>query len=184
MVKTYIVIPEGLSMDEAGRFYPSDYYIAALDKVRSMARDGDRIYLAPANTFGAHQAEDFFGRDYLKENHCPAGIGVIDETIPRTGYLDTLDNAVYLKKHLVNTGRWPLEEVILVCNRPHRWRGWCMFFLCGYRIERVLGSRPSGRTGRKMVERLWFYDFPAVQFVYELAAIAYDTIRWLIQKKR
>jgi hypothetical protein len=182
MLRTFIVIPEGLSVDETGKFYPSDYYMAALDMAMSLSTEEDLIYLAPANTFGARQPEDLFGKDYLKANHCPGTICVIEETTSRTGYLDTLDNANYLKKWLAAAGRWPIGKVILICNRPHRWRSYLMFFFCGYRIERVLGSRPSSRTGRKMVGRLWFYDVPVIQWAYEMAAIAYDSIKWLSQK--
>ena len=64
-VRKIVVVPEGLSTDQDGRYYASDYYMAALDLAKELAGDDGEIYLAPANTFGAHQPEDYFGRDYL-----------------------------------------------------------------------------------------------------------------------
>jgi hypothetical protein len=181
--RCYVVIPEGLSVDKEGKFYVSDHYMAALDLVAAASGDEDRIWLAPANDFGAGKPEDHFGLAYLREKGCRAVIGVIDDGIGRRGYLDTLDNASYLRKHLRLTGNWPLGGIILVCNRPHVWRGWLMFRLCGYRIEKVKGSRPAARTGRKMVKRLWFYDVPAAQYIYEAIAIVYDSFRFLLFSK-
>jgi hypothetical protein len=181
--RCYVVIPEGLSTDGEGKFHVSDYYMAALDIVDGMSRDQDRIWLAPANDFGADSTEDHFGVAYLREKGCRGIIGVIDDGILRRGYLDTLDNATYLRKHLRLSGNWPLGMIILVCNRPHVWRGWLMFRLCGYRIGKVIGSRPALRTGRKMVKRLWFYDVPGVQYIYETIAIVYDSFRFLLFSK-
>src|SRR6187200_1099552 len=108
-MKTFIVVPEGLALDNEGRYFVSDHYAAALDLVLSKAEHTDRIFLAPANSFGAHQEEDYFGRDYLVSKQCPADILLIDRGIPRKLYLDTLDNASYLKKHLKQQGNWPLK---------------------------------------------------------------------------
>jgi uncharacterized SAM-binding protein YcdF (DUF218 family) len=180
-VKIYIVVPEGLSIDEKGNYYASDYYMAALDKVRELGRQEDHIYLAPANTFGSHQPEDHFGKEYLQQQG--VRVELIADDIPRTGYLDTLDNAVYLRRYLQGRGCWPLGEVVLVCNKPHKWRSYLLFSLCGYRVRKVIVSRPVRRTGRKMVSRLWFYDVPFVQYIYEAVAIGYNTMKWLIQKK-
>lgn len=69
-VRKIVVVPEGLSTDQDGRYYASDYYMAALDLAKELAGDDGEIYLAPANTFGAHQPEDYFGRDYLLETGC------------------------------------------------------------------------------------------------------------------
>jgi hypothetical protein len=177
--RCYVVIPEGLAVDGEGRYFASDYYMAALDIVIACCKPGDRVYLAPANNFGADQPEDYFGRHYLRERGCAGELVVIDGQIERRGYLDTLDNAVVLRRHLRQRGEWPLGEIILVCNRPHVARGWLMFRLCGYRIGEMKGSWPSVRTGRKMVKRLWFYDRPWVQPFYELLAIGYDCFRFL-----
>jgi hypothetical protein len=181
-VETYIVIPEGLSIDKEGRFYASDYYMATLDLVCRLCKEEDRVYLAPANTFGAHQPEDHFGSYYLRQHGCRADIGMIGDDIQRKGYLDTLDNAVYLKGYLQRIHQWPPGEVILVCNRPHAWRGYLVFRFCGYKIKKVAGSRPSVRSGRKMVRRLWFYDVPVIQYFYEIFAIVYNSMRFLIKK--
>jgi uncharacterized SAM-binding protein YcdF (DUF218 family) len=178
-MKTFIVVPEGLAQDNEGRYFVSDHYAAALDLVLSIAELKDRIFLAPANSFGAHQEEDYFGRDYLVSKQCPAEIVLIERGIQRKVYLDTLDNASYLKKHLKLQGNWPLEPVTLICNKPHRLRSWLMFRLCGFSIASILTSVAVTRTGRTMVKRLWFYDLPYVQYFYEVAAIIYDCCRFI-----
>jgi len=178
-MKTFIVIPEGLATDTEGYFFVSDYYAAALDLVNLECNEEDHIFLAPANSFGAKQEEEYFGRDYLIARKCNAEIELIDRDFQRDAYLDTLDNAMYLKAHLKKHGKWPLDPVILICNKPHKFRGWIMFKLCGYSINKVLVSRPVNRTGRLMVKRLWFYDVGFVQYFYETAAIVHNIIKFV-----
>jgi hypothetical protein len=181
-MRLFIVVPEGLALDEQGNYYPSDHYMAALDLVMSLAKTEDRIYLAPANSFGAHQEEDHFGYDYLRERYCRSDIRLIDHDIERERYLDTLDNAVYLRKDLKRRGEWPLGPVTLVCNGPHKMRSSLMFRLCGFEVMETVTSKAVKRTGRKMVERLWFYDVPLVQYIYELAATVYNSCRYIFLK--
>jgi hypothetical protein len=177
-MRTFIVVPEGLALDSRGAYHASDHYLAALDLVMEFSSPSDTIYLAPANRFGAHQAEDLFARDYLLSRHCPAQVEVISPEIPRRGYLDTLDNAHVLKMDLMRKGRWPLGSVTLVCNRPHRLRSRLMFRLCGYEVSEVRTSRAGERSGTRMVGRLWFYDIPVLQYFYELLATAYGCFRF------
>ena len=178
-MKTFIVVPEGLAQDNEGRYFVSDHYAAALDLVLSIAELKDRIFLAPANSFGAHQEEDYFGRDYLLSKQCTSQMELIHRDIHRPKYLDTLDNASFLRRDLRQRGLWPVGPVILVCNRPHKLRSWLMFRICGYSIISVITSKATHRTGRKMVKRLWFYDLPYVQYFYEAAAIIYDCCRFI-----
>ena len=175
---TFIVVPEGLAVDNHGAYHASDHYLAALDLVREISGPLDTIYLAPANSFGAHQEEDLFARDYLRSRDCAAEVEVISHEIQRRGYLDTLDNADLLKQDLLRKGRWPLGPVTLVCNGPHRLRSSLMFRLCGYHVEVVRTSRAGQRSGNRMVGRLWFYEVPAVHYFYELFATAYGCLRF------
>ena len=176
-MRTFVVVPEGLALDDQGNYHVSDHYAAALDLVSAKAKAEDKIFLAPANSFGAHQEEDYFGRDYLLNSQCLAKLELINRDIQRKEYLDTLDNALYLRKYLQQQGNWPYGSMILVCNKPHKLRSWLMFSFCGYRIEKVWVSKAAHRTGRKMVKRLWFYDLPYVQYFYEAGAIVYDCFR-------
>ena len=99
-MKTFVVVPEGLAQDDEGRYYVSDHYAAVLDLVLNTAVREDRILLAPANSFGAHQEEDYFGRDYLLSKQCKSQVELIDRDIHRPTYLDTLDNASFLRRDL------------------------------------------------------------------------------------
>jgi len=180
-MQTFIVIPEGLATDQAGQFYVSDFYAAALDLVLLKSVKGDHVYLAPANSFGAEYEEDYYGRDYLNAKGCVATIELIDRSIHRKKYLDTLDNAKYLKQHLILQNNWPLNPVLLVCNRPHRWRAWVMFVINGYKIRKVYLTKPEIRTSHKMVKRLWFYDVPVVQYSYEAVALVYNVIKFIFR---
>lgn len=183
-MRNIIVVPEGLATDASGNYHISDHYRAALDLVMAISSPGDVIYLAPANAFGADREEDMFAMEYLRSRNCMASVEVISRDIVRKGYLDTLDNAVYLKKDLVRKGRWPLGPVALICNRPHRLRSRLMFRACGYDITEIHTSKASARSGNRMVERLWFYDLPWVQYFYELAATAYGCGRALFLKEQ
>jgi hypothetical protein len=181
-VRKIVVVPEGLSTDQDGRYYASDYYMAALDLAKELAGDDGEIYLAPANTFGAHQPEDYFGRDYLLETGCSCRVECIGSSMKRVGYLDTLDNAKYLKHHLQETGQWPLGDISLVCNRPHLSRSALMFRKFGFSIAEVRVSTVMQHSGRRMVRRLWFYDLPMVQYFYEIAATMFNLGRFYIEK--
>lgn len=181
-VKRVVVVPEGLSVDQKGRYFASDYYVAALDLAQELAGDSGEIYLAPANNFGAHQPEDYFGRDYLLERGCRCKVECIDNGIQRVGYLDTLDNAKYLKRHLQDTNQWPLGKITLVCNRPHRFRSELMFRKFGFDVAETRVSSVTKHSGRRMVRRLWFYDLPIVQYFYEIAATVFNLGRFYIEK--
>lgn len=181
-VKKVVVVPEGLSVDQQGRYFASDYYIAALDLAKELAGDEGEIYLAPANNFGAHQPEDYFGRDYLLERGCRCRVECIDSGIQRDGYLDTLDNAKYLKRHLQEKHQWPLGKITLVCNRPHRFRSALMFRKFGFDVAEIRVSAVTQHSGRRMVRRLWFYDLPIVQYFYEIAATMFNLGRFYIEK--
>lgn len=183
MGKRVIVVPEGLAVDAGGVFHPSDHYMAALDLAMEIAGREGEIFLAPANDFGAHQPEDHFGADYLLEKGCLCRVECIGSSMQRAGYLDTLDNAKYLKRHLRETGRWPLGEVTLVCNRPHRLRSALMFGKFGFEVTETRVSKALQRTGHRMVKRLWFYDVPVVQYFYEMAATVYNVARFYIEKE-
>lgn len=182
-MKEYLVIPEGLSEDEDGRHYPSDFYIAALDEVSRRAENNDRIYLAPANYFSGDSPEDYHGMAYLKSIDCKGEIIVIGHRADPEKYLDTLDNAQYLERFLKERNQWPIGPVIMICNRPHKLRSLVVFKLCGYSIKEAIGTRPRKRSGSKMVRRLWFYDNLAVQYIYEAIAIVYDSFRFLVKPK-
>jgi len=178
--KTFVVVPEGLAKNlEDNKFFISDFYKAALDYVLNNSTAIDHVYLAPANSFGAHQEEDYFGCDYLKENGCLATVILIDSNINRNGYLDTLDNAKFLKKHLLAQRLWPLPPIVLVCNKPHKWRSKLMFSWFGFQVEQIITTRPLKRTKLKMVKRLWFYDYWWAQYPYELAALVFNSIRYI-----
>lgn len=177
-----VVVPEGLARDKEGRYYPSDYYMAALDLAMDCAGAEGEIYLAPANSFGAHQTEEYFGYDYLMSKGCRCRVWGLGSGVQGEGYLDTLDNAKYLKKYLQEKGWWPMGNITLVCNRPHRLRSVLMFRMFGFCIAEVHTSRPLQKTGHRMVKRLWFYDLPILQYFYELTATVYNVGRFYFEK--
>jgi hypothetical protein len=54
-----------------------------------------------------------------------------------------------------------------------------MFKLCEFNVQNVIGTSPE-KAPRKMVGRLWFYNYPVAQIIYEWIALCYDLIRWML----
>jgi hypothetical protein len=56
-----------------------------------------------------------------------------------------------------------------------------VFKLCGFKVQHVVSCRPQ-KVKRKMVDRLWFYDYPIIQYLYEVAATLYNFCRWITRE--
>lgn len=176
----HIVVTEGLAyenVEEMRRCSLSDYYEAVLIRILHNVPPKGRIFLAPGNRFACNAPEEQYAAEYLLNNQPDLNV-IVPLDICYHTYLDTFDNASLLRAWLQKEELWPLEEVTLYCNAPHSLRSAVLFRLCGFNVQRVIGCRPKD-VQRKIVPRLWFYDYPIIQSLYEGVALIYDFGRWI-----
>lgn len=176
----HVVVPEGMAyqtVQEVGQCLLSDYYEAVLARVIRAVPLNGQVFLAPGNRFTCAAYEELYAADYLQSRR-PDLCVILPVDISDRIYLDTFDNAKLLRTWLQKEGRWPLEEVTLYCNAPHRIRSSVLFRLCGFNVKLVVGCRPKV-VCRKIVSRLWFYDYPIIQTFYEGTALLYNFGRWI-----
>jgi uncharacterized SAM-binding protein YcdF (DUF218 family) len=170
--RNFIVVPEGLTADDSGlgSHVPSYIFRAVLDHVLKIAKPDDSILLSPGNRFGGSISEHEAARQYLggrteAQVHQPRV-----DNVTEGYYLDTRDNAVFLREYLESQAQWPLKEAVLVVGRLHSARARMIFEQEGYRllsIESVPSKMPSNET---LLRRLWYFRYPPCHFLYELLA--------------
>lgn len=167
---SYVVVPEGLACDAAGRLLPepSFAYRSALDWVAARARRGERIFLAPANCFDGPVSEQEAGAAYLRDRHPDAEIIAFESSDAR--YIDTRGNAVLLREYLQRTRVWPLTTAVLVAYYLHLPRARLIFRQEGFRFDRTIGVGHGARNDERIVSRLWYYRYRIVHACYELLA--------------
>jgi uncharacterized SAM-binding protein YcdF (DUF218 family) len=176
-VRSWIVVPDGLAADAAGRASdrPSFVYRQVLDRLTREVDPGDRILLAPANRFGGEVSEQEAARRYL------AGLGrtlgVVCFEVDDGRYVDTRGNARLLRRHLEDAGEWPLEHCVLVSYHRHLPRARIVFRQEGFVWDSSLPVRPEAFVPEPIVGRLWYYRFPALHTVYELGARLLSRLR-------
>lgn len=174
MSVAHIVVPEGLNRPGAGGEL-SRAYEACLRQAAAVAAAGEVVYMAPGNAFGHARLEDEIGAAFLAALRPDVVIRTVDA--PRDRYLDTLDNAVVLRRWAEQRGEWPLGDCLLYCTRFHAWRSRICFRAAGFAVRRVVTSCPRGPKGLLPL-RLAYYDFPPAHIAYEAAAIGYAGLRW------
>jgi len=185
----HVVVSEGLAFELVQghqQWGLSDYFEAVLSQVVQRVPDGQAVYLTPANAFGCAFTEEEYAAQYLTQKrpdlkvYLPVGVSDSSRVVQSENppYLDTFDNARLLRRWLQRQGQWPLGSVILYCNWPHALRSWLLFSLCGYTLKQVVGTRPT-KVSRTMTPRLWFYDYPLVQWGYEVMGMIYGLTRWV-----
>lgn len=172
-----VVVPEGLAKDARGRTLPEPSFVfrQVLDYVASIAATDSIVYLAPANRFGGDVREQEAARDYLNARsdcqriHCPV--------FASSGYVDTLGNALLLRRYLLDRMRWPPGPVDLICADIHSYRARYCFARSGFRIARVHRVPCRALSGERIVDRLWYYRVRPVHVVYEVLALAREVVR-------
>lgn len=170
----HIVIPEGLNRLDCASQPLSDYSEACLRRLAELTANGEAVYLAPGNAFGHAHPEDEIAAGFLQRLR--PDLRTQHVGLARRGYLDTLDNAVWLREWARRLNRWPMAECWLYCNRYHVLRTWLCFRVAGYRVQRVVGCAPRKRSGL-IVLRLKYYDYPVANLLYEALAIGYTFLR-------
>jgi hypothetical protein len=175
---SHIVVTEGLVFREdfAQNYFLSNYFEEVLKLVLKQVSETEKVYISPGNCFDCPESEEDYAAKYLI-NHRPELRVFVPKIIKDRPYLDTFDNARLLRKWLETEGKWPLDDVILYCNKPHGFRSKLMFKLCGYKIQSVMTSVPE-ISDRKMPPRLWFYDYLPANLLYEWGALVYNLIRF------
>ncbi|MCG5056583.1 MAG: hypothetical protein KA714_00785 [Limnoraphis sp. WC205] len=179
----HIVITEGLVSEDntpEETHFLSDYFEAVLQRIIQDVPSTEAVFISPGNAFGCAFSEEEYAAQYLGSKRPELNVKYPIKVRDRP-YLDTFDNARLLRKWLEQEKLWPLEEVILYCNAPHHLRSQAMFELCEFKVKQVIKCRPQ-KVQRKMVSRLWFYNYPVVQTIYEIIALCYDFSRWLVWK--
>lgn len=174
----HIVVTEGLVFREeyADDYFLSNHFEAVLKEVINRVKPDEKVFISPGNPFECPLSEEDYAEQYLRF-YRPELTIIVPKNVRMGNYLDTFDNAKLLRTWLEQQGQWPLEEVILYCNKPHALRSQLMFQLCDYKIKGIIASSPEV-VDRKMPSRLWFYHYFPVHLLYEAIALVYDLGRW------
>ncbi len=179
----HIVVTEGLVAEDytpEETYFLSDYFEAVLQRILEEVSESEPVYISPGNAFCCAFSEEEYATQYLNKKRPELNVKY-PVNIKDRSYLDTFDNARLLRKWLEQEKLWPLGDVILYCNAPHAFRSRVMFKLCEYNVQQVIQCRPQN-VQRKMVSRLWFYDYPIAQMGYELLGLGYNLTRWFFWK--
>ena len=179
VMKNFIVVPESLAADEAGKSIdrPSFAYRQVLEYVLKVAGSNDLVYLAPANTFGGSVTEEQAAYKYLIHHQarfkvmCP-GIN-LPPISDRPSYVDTWNNAILLRG-VINS---PGMEYELVTTWLHARRArWC-FTRAGFDLTRVHAIRIAIESER-IVLRTFYYRYLPLYYLYEALAYARDRLKY------
>lgn len=170
----YIIVPDGMSFDghDESTLRPSFVYRHALDYALGIARDGDCLYLAPANCCRG-KSEHTLAYDYLISQPPARRLQLYCPPISFSDYVDTCGNATLLKQLLGDTIiHTPCE---LVCGYIHSYRAAYCFRKAGFTIHKV-HRVPYRTTGEKIVRRWWYYNYKPIHYVYEMFALIRDIV--------
>jgi uncharacterized SAM-binding protein YcdF (DUF218 family) len=177
--RNFVVVPESLSVDEAGRptGKPSFAYCQVLDYVIRTAAADDRVVLAPANSFGGSITEERAAYEYLAERRplfellCP---GINLPSLPRQErYVDTWGNARLLRSVFDIRGK----SFELITTHLHAARAqWC-FSKAGFSLSRVHSVQYTIDTGY-VTRRNFYYKYPLLHRAYEGLALIRDKCKY------
>jgi hypothetical protein len=170
-----VVVPEGLAFDKAaGRALAAPSFVseAVLNHVvdHYAAR---RILVAPANTFGSPSPEHEVMAAWLATRGCAS---VETPSFVATGYIDTWNNAVELRRWLDQRGQWPLGPIVLVAAFRHARRVRLCFSRNGFAVA-SMNRVTYPVVGSPIVPRLFYYNWPRLHQVYEELATIRDRLR-------
>lgn len=170
----YIIVPDGISYDkqDSTLLKPSFIYRQVLDYALKISRDGDFLYLAPANTCKG-KSEHELAHAYILETttkqlqiYCPS--------VHLSGYIDTYGNAIHLKELLGDSILCTPCE--LISANIHSYRAEYCFRKTGFHIQKV--HRVPYRTTREAVMgRWWYYNYKPLHCIYSVLALARDIIK-------
>ncbi|MBI2497634.1 MAG: YdcF family protein [Opitutae bacterium] len=172
-------MPESLAADAAGRptDQPSFAFRQVLEQVLKLAGADDRVYLAPANSFGGAVTEEQAAYHFLRSRQAAGRLLCPGLTLPavvgRPDYLDTWGNAILLRQVLDR----PEAAFELVTTQLHAARArWC-FAQAGFRVSRVHAVRYAVEPGRVM-RRNFYYRYPRLHWCYEVLALWRDRLKY------
>jgi hypothetical protein len=180
---SHVIISEGLCAASEDNLKPnplSSYYAKVIETVSQLAETGEEVFFTPGNNFSHPCREDIYAVRYLETLRKDLKTNYIDENFVGKN-LDTLDNALLLRDWLIHRRRWSLQHAHLYCYRFHTLRSWLLFRLCGFSVEKIISSNPKVKS-KDIVPRLWFYNYPLVHILYEIAAIMYSLMRYFVAR--
>jgi len=167
----YVIVPEGLSLDNNNIVIPSFVYRAVLNYVSNVVNNDDDVYFAPANDFGYGVSEQTVGARYYKSIvSIKVKAKVFVKDYQSNKYIGTLGNASLLKKQFPEIMN---KEINLVSAYLHKDRAMYCFQKLGYKINKVHEVRYT-IIDENIVSRLWYYKFPFFHKIYERMAIIRD----------
>ncbi len=170
-----VIVPDGLASD-AGRTLPqpSFVYRAVLDAALLRPQE-DILLLAPANDFGGSVSEEEAAERYLRA--AGRGGAILRPAPVHDGYVDTRGNARHLRLWLEARQSWPLPHARLLVARRHARRALLCFQKEGFTFEAVDSITYAIPPGEGVVTRLWYYRWPLLHRLYEVAALLRDRLR-------
>ena len=174
-----VVVPDGLEIEHHTNgkvVHLSEIYKSVLDFVLREFINS-KIILAPANDFGTGQYEEDIAFDYCLANNSN-GLQIYKPTnLNKNKYIDTRGNAHELRNALVSDNLWPENGIILVSAELHLSRAIMCFKKEGFKICKAIGVKSAKKSRYKLVNRLWYYNYPIIHRAYEKLAYIRDFLR-------
>jgi len=169
----YIIIPEGLAVAKNGKVlpFPSFVFRQVIDFTINLVTEKDSLYIAPANHFGSEISEQEAAFNYFKKKGTKCNI--IWFKIPSSKYIDTFDNAYYLKSFLKE--KFDCMHFELVCAKLHSYRTEYCFKKLGFKITKVHRVNYS-ISDELIVKRLFYYKYKTLHTIYEAIALCRDVV--------
>ena len=174
-----VVVPDGLAAPTAwGPALPAPSFVfrAVLDHI-ARNHSERRVYIAPANHFGAGVHEHIVALDYLAQRGVRDVVAIESKIGNR--YVDTWGNAVQLRRQLEAREAWPLSPVVLVVAKRHAKRAHLCFQRAGFSIAKLDDVDYQIPNNEHVVWRLCYYRHPRIHRLYEFVAALRD--RWRLR---
>ena len=166
----FIVVPEGLKSSSDKDTQPSFVFKQVLEYTSSAVVQGDRVFFAPANSFGTGSTEQKIGGNFLKELIQDKRITISLQDMQYKKYIDTFENAILLMRQYPELKNLPIQ---LVVANIHSYRAKYCFKMAGFKIKKIHRVRYK-IFNEPIVNRLWYYRYPYIHCIYELIALLWD----------
>jgi hypothetical protein len=175
-LRNFIIIPDGLQKTylKSNIPAPSGIYQSVLDEVGRNIKDGDMIWICPANYFGFDYSEQYVGKFYLENIlNIKAKIKIFSI---KKDYIDTYGNIYFLKEYLIENNLWPLKNVFVFVNDVHFKRTKQVISFFNLSVKNYILVKNRG-CNKNICTRLIYYRSKSCHYIYEFIARLYYFIR-------
>ena len=175
----FIIIPDGMSVDNRGNLVPSFVFREAIIFCSSIVKDNDTIFFAPGNNFNYPMYEQKAGKIFFRKINNNRKIKVVSFEENKNEYIDTSGNAYFLLK------RYPklqTQHSHLVCSEIHAKRAEYCFKKLGFNIKYTHYVKYKTCKDH-IVKRLWYYRYKFLHHIYERIAFLRDFLILNFTKK-